>query len=322
MTSTDVSVVIRARDEALALPATIAAIRRQRFPGRVEIVVVNSGSTDRTVAIAEDGGARVAHLQTGYRPGLAVNVGLREARGRVAVLISAAAFPAGPDWLEPLVEPLLDAPPDDLAGTFGRHLPVPGVSTIEEPLIERLFGSSSSRAPFSFTNAAIRRDVWAAHPCDETIASGGGDDREWITRVIAAGYRVRYIPESMVHRSHGLTIEAWYSRMAADAGADRLITRAAGTPPAPSYSRGRLAIATLGHLMRARDWSSLARYPLVTVAVASGRWAGGRASAPPALGRAMVAAGRLDDRLFGVSARTHTRTAAFLRDYWAIRGEE
>src|SRR5262245_32922505 len=198
-----ISILIRAKNEALGLPATLEAIARQRIDVPVEVVVVDSGSTDGTIAIAEAAGARVVHLET-YRPGLAVNAGMRVARGPVVVLISAAAFPADEGWLAALVAPLR-AGDEDLAGAFGRNLPVPGVSPIEEPLLRRIFSETATGAPLSFTNAAVRRDVWERYPCDETIASGGGDDREWAARVRRAGYRFQYAPASVVHRSHGLT---------------------------------------------------------------------------------------------------------------------
>jgi glycosyltransferase involved in cell wall biosynthesis len=313
------SVLIRARNEALGLPATLAAIARQRIDVPVEVVVVDSGSTDDTVALAEAAGARVVHLGTGYRPGLAVNVGMRAATGTIAVLISASAFPADDRWLAALVEPL-GAGDDRLAGTFGRNLPVPGVSPIEEPLLARIFSETATGAPLSFTNAAIRREVWERHPCDETIASGGGDDREWAARVRRAGYDLRYVAASAVHRSHGLTAAGWYSRMVADAASDRIVARGGGEVIAPGGSRAGMAVPTLAHLVRGRRWADLARAPVVVGSIAAGRWAGSRDAPAPALGRAMDALGRVDDRVFAVRSRARRATEDFLRGYWAGDG--
>lgn len=314
------SVLIRARNEALGLPATLAAIRRQLIDLPVEVVVVDSGLTDATVELAEAAGARIVHLGTGYRPGLAVNAGMRAATAPIVVLVSASAFPAGPDWLAALVAPLRDDPEGRLAGTFGRHLPVPGVCPIEEPLIARIFSASATGAPFSFTNAAIRREVWERLPCDEAIASGGGDDREWAARVTRAGYALRYVPASAVHRSHGLTAAAWYSRMSADAASDRIVSAGGGMVVSPGGSRTGMVAPTLAHLARGRRWADLARSPIVVGAIAAGRWAGSQDAPPPALDRAMATLGRLDDRVFAVRARARRATEAFLRDYWAGDG--
>lgn len=314
---TAISVLIRAKNESLALPATLAAIAAQRIDVPVEVVVVDSGSTDATVEVARAGGARVVPLGHEYRPGLAVNVGMREIRDEIVVIMSAAAFPADRDWLGALVGPLLAGDDPGLAGTYGRNLPVPGVSPIEEPLLERIFDGAVTGAPFSFTNAAVRRAAWERHPCDETIASGGGDDREWHARIVRAGHRVRYVPASAVHRSHGLTAAGWYARMRADAESDGIIARSGGDVVAPGGSRASLVVPTLAHLARGRRWAELARAPLVVGSIAAGRWAGSRPRPPAALERAMPAVGRLDDRLFSVRERARRETEAFLRGYWA-----
>ncbi len=314
---TGLSVLIRAKNEALALPATLAAIARQRIDLPVEVVVVDSGSTDATVQVARAGGARVVPLGHEYCPGLAVNVGMRSAREEIVVIISAAAFPADREWLAGLVKPLLVDRDLRLGGTFGRYVPVPGVSPIEEPLLDRIFSDTGTGAPFSFTNAAIRRVAWERHPCNEAIASGGGDDREWHARIVHAGYEVLYVPGSVVHRSHGLTAAGWYSRMTADAATDRIIARSGGTVVAPGGSRGSLVVPTLAHLVRGHRWADLARCPLVVASIAAGRWAGSRRTPPRGINRMMPAVGRLDDRLFSVRERARRETEAFLRDYWA-----
>ena len=54
----DLAVVVPARNEADALPALLASIRRQRWPA-AEVLVVDDESTDATRAVADAGGALV-----------------------------------------------------------------------------------------------------------------------------------------------------------------------------------------------------------------------------------------------------------------------
>lgn len=53
------SVIIPARDEEKFLPACVESIKRQAGGFSIEIIVVDNGSTDKTIEIAENRGARV-----------------------------------------------------------------------------------------------------------------------------------------------------------------------------------------------------------------------------------------------------------------------
>jgi len=312
-----VTVVIRTRDEERALPATLTAIAAQRVEHPVEVVVVDSGSTDATVSIARAAGARVVTIPH-YRPGLALNAGLRAARHPVCVLLSAPAFPEGPGWLAALVRPLRDDP--RVAASFGRQLPVPGAAPIEDAFLTRTFGATAARATFSATSAALRRAVWRDHPFDETIASGGPDDREWWARITAAGHTVSYAGDAVVRRSHGLGLGGWFHRLREDARVERLIVRRSGRPSAPTESATALAAATLVHLMRARRASDIARYLLLMPVGAAARLDArrlGTSRGGPV--RAVEALDVLDRRLFHPRRTWEEAVARHLAAYWATR---
>lgn len=109
------SACIIARDEEAALPACLASVA---FCD--EIVVVDSGSTDRTVAIAEAAGARVVH-----QPWLGFaaqrNVALDHARGRWVLEVDCDER-VSPALQEEIATFVAAAPEDvDLAGLPRRH---------------------------------------------------------------------------------------------------------------------------------------------------------------------------------------------------------
>ncbi|MPZ47961.1 MAG: glycosyltransferase [Dehalococcoidia bacterium] len=82
---------IPAHDEATNLPDVIAAIRHAAA-GDTEIVVVDDGSSDRTAAVARDGGAIVVSHETNRGLGAALRTGLttaRELNARAAVYLDA-----------------------------------------------------------------------------------------------------------------------------------------------------------------------------------------------------------------------------------------
>src|SRR5262249_57727078 len=81
-----VSVVVPARDEERFLERCLASIERQKFqPERLEVVVVENGSRDRTRAVAEACAARDPRVRVGGSNATnqagALNAGIRAARG-------------------------------------------------------------------------------------------------------------------------------------------------------------------------------------------------------------------------------------------------
>src|SRR3989304_5366334 len=80
--SPETSIVIRAFNEERWLPEVFAAIDRQRYRD-FEVLLVDSGSVDRTRDVAAANGARIVRLRSeDFTFGHSLNVGVREGRGR------------------------------------------------------------------------------------------------------------------------------------------------------------------------------------------------------------------------------------------------
>jgi glycosyltransferase involved in cell wall biosynthesis len=84
----DLSFVVPARNEAAGIGACVDALIRQEADLKVEVIVVDNGSSDDTAAIATAHGARVVHEP---RPGLAHarQAGLVEAQAPILVYVDA-----------------------------------------------------------------------------------------------------------------------------------------------------------------------------------------------------------------------------------------
>ncbi|MBM3221349.1 MAG: DUF2062 domain-containing protein [Candidatus Rokubacteria bacterium] len=150
------SVVVRARNEGAFIGRLLHGIRAQDC-GPVEVVLVDSGSTDDTRAIATSYGCRVVDMEPErFTYGRALNVGCEAARAPVCVLVSAHCFPANDRWLSRLVRPLADR---DVAGAYGKQLPLPGTLTYEQRNLLTGFPARSQRQTSSYffhnANAAI-----------------------------------------------------------------------------------------------------------------------------------------------------------------------
>jgi rhamnosyltransferase len=92
---------------------------RQQTIGDVEVILVDSGSTDGTVSIAEAFGARIVRIPSAeFTFGRSLNFGVREATREFVVIASAHVYPVYPDWIESLLRPFED---ERVALTYGKQ---------------------------------------------------------------------------------------------------------------------------------------------------------------------------------------------------------
>jgi cellulose synthase/poly-beta-1,6-N-acetylglucosamine synthase-like glycosyltransferase len=105
----DVSVVIPAYNEAAGIAATIRSMATSRYRGQIEVIVVDDGSSDDTVAIAGNLGipyVRVISQPNSGKPG-ALNRGIAEARSDILVLVDGDTIFQS-DTIGRLIAPLAD----------------------------------------------------------------------------------------------------------------------------------------------------------------------------------------------------------------------
>jgi cellulose synthase/poly-beta-1,6-N-acetylglucosamine synthase-like glycosyltransferase/peptidoglycan/xylan/chitin deacetylase (PgdA/CDA1 family) len=103
----DVSVIIPAYNEAAGIAATVESMAESAYPGRLEIIVVDDGSTDDTAVIAESLGYPYVHVITqpnSGKPG-ALNTGIAAAQSEVLVMVDGDTV-FEPDTIERLVTPM------------------------------------------------------------------------------------------------------------------------------------------------------------------------------------------------------------------------
>ncbi|MGH7467769.1 MAG: alcohol dehydrogenase catalytic domain-containing protein [Longimicrobiales bacterium] len=204
--SPETSIIIRAFNEERWLPEVLAALDRQHYRD-FEVILVDSGSMDRTREIAAANGARVQRLRSeDFTFGHSLNVGIAAARGRLIAILSAHAIPADEHWLEQLVAPLRSA---DTAMVFGGQRGHPISKFSEARDFERIFGRTARRmqAPDYFANnanSAVRRDLWTQHAFDEGLP--GLEDIEWAKHWMEKDLIVQYVPAACIIHVH---TETW-----------------------------------------------------------------------------------------------------------------
>lgn len=215
----DASVVIPTRNGGERLRAVLEAVAGQRFAGRREVVLVDSGSRAAELAMMQASGARVESIEpASFDHGLTRDLGARLARGRVLVFLNQDAVPGDEGWLARLTEPLLTAP--------GRRAAVQGgIRDVEDPGARFYWDSCGSRfyftretrhwlgshggVGFSTVNAAIRRDVW------ERIPFGWApimEDKKWQAEALDGGWRIVARDDAFVYHTHDYDLAALLCR--------------------------------------------------------------------------------------------------------------
>jgi rhamnosyltransferase len=195
------SIVIRAYNEAAHLPRLLEGISHQTVTD-VEVILVDSGSTDATVSIAGSFGARVVKIAPGeFTFGRSLNLGIQAAKHELVVITSAHVYPVYPDWLECLLRPFED---DKAALVYGKQRGTDTSIFSEHQIFQQWFPETDEpRQPSPFcnnANAAIRRSLWENHPYDETLT--GLEDVAWARWAQGQGRYVTYTAKAEIIHVH------------------------------------------------------------------------------------------------------------------------
>jgi glycosyltransferase involved in cell wall biosynthesis len=201
------SIIIRTLDEARHLPALLAAIEAQDAGDLdVEVVVVDSGSRDRTVEIAMQHGCRIERIQRSeFSFGRSLNIGCAAASGELLLFVSGHCVPRSGDWLRNLVGPILE---ERVVYTYGRQVGGEENHFSECRVFEKQYPSESRIPQSTFfcnnANAALRRDFWEKYGFDTDVT--GLEDMELAKRLQRYGHDIGYVAEACVVHHHD---ESW-----------------------------------------------------------------------------------------------------------------
>lgn len=204
------SVVIRAYNEEKHIGRLLEGILAQTVRD-VEIILVDSGSTDATVSVASRYPVKVVSIAPEeFTFGRSLNRGCATAQGEWIVIASAHVYPVYPDWLEQLLAPFGDPA---VALTFGKQRGNATTRFSEHQILAAWFPEKSARVDRPFcnnANAAIRRSLWSLRPYNEEVPAL--EDVEWATWAMAQGKSVAYVAEAEVIHVHDEDRRAVYNR--------------------------------------------------------------------------------------------------------------
>jgi GT2 family glycosyltransferase len=207
-----ISVIIPVYNGGRTLPACLRALQCQTCPPD-QIIVVDDGSTDDTVAVATTFGV-TALSQSNAGPAAARNRGAQAAEGDILLFTDADCAPA-PDWVERMAAPFADT---TVAGTKGEY------RTHQQGLIPRFvqqeyqdrYDRMAGQPQIDFVDtysAGYRRDLFlAAGGFDTLFPTASVEDQEFSFRLAERGYRLVYVPGAIVYHQHDPTLGEYIRR--------------------------------------------------------------------------------------------------------------
>jgi rhamnosyltransferase len=205
------SIIIRAFNEEEHIGRLLTGIMQQTVQP-VEIILVDSGSTDATVAIASRFPVKVVHIRPeDFTFGFSLNNGITQAESEFIVLASAHVYPVYPDWLEKLLAPFEQ---EKVALSYGKQRGLPTSDFSENQIFLSWFPDVSTHKqsnPFcNNANAAIRRSLWEQHPYDESLP--GLEDLAWAQWAHDQGFDIAYVAEAEIIHVHQQNNKGVYNR--------------------------------------------------------------------------------------------------------------
>jgi cellulose synthase/poly-beta-1,6-N-acetylglucosamine synthase-like glycosyltransferase len=205
-----VSVLIPAWNEEVGILKTVRSVLETRYP-RLQVVVINDGSTDATHEIMtgfiaetefnEGISLKYLNLPNGGKA-MAMNRGLMHAIGEIVITVDADSVMA-PDAIVNMVKCFKDPKVGGVAGNVvvaNRQKPIEWMQQMEY-----VYGFFFKRADSLFNSVYIIGGAAAAYRREVLKEMGGFDhtiiteDIEMSTRILKHGYKTRYAADAVVY---------------------------------------------------------------------------------------------------------------------------
>lgn len=201
------SVIIRTYCEEKYLDKLLTQIRNQKCElVDLEVVIVDSGSTDGTLRIAESHNCEIIHIKKSeFTFGRSLNIGCRHASGDILVFISGHCIPVDDNWLDELCKPLINGA---VSYSYGRQVGKDTTKYSEYCHFNKWFPEYSKIPQDGYfcnnANAAITRKAWNKITFDEELT--GLEDMHLAKQLVQCGEKIGYVSEAGVFHIHD---ESW-----------------------------------------------------------------------------------------------------------------
>jgi len=202
-----VSVVIRTLNEERYLDELLSAVNAQKSDiFTIEVVIVDSGSTDRTLEIAKSKQARITYIKKeDFSFGRSLNIGCDFANGKILVFVSGHCVPASENWIHNLCLPIYEAKAQYI---YGRQIGRDTTKFSERQVFDKYFPRHCMVPQEGFfcnnANSALLKSAWSDLPFDEELT--GLEDMHLARKLVDNGGLVGYVSTAPVYHIHD---ESW-----------------------------------------------------------------------------------------------------------------
>jgi rhamnosyltransferase len=215
------SISILTKNEEANIGACLEAVFSQKGAEEVEIILVDSGSTDATLSIARGYPIRIEQIPPQeFHHARTRNFAASLGRAPIVINLSGDAIPASDCWLRNIVANFSDP---EVGAVYGRQLPKLGSTVERHDTFETVYGEQRIvKDPahrnglgyrfyhFSDVNSAIRRSVWESNPYPEDLKMF--EDLAIAKRILDAGWKIVYEPDAPVFHSHHYSAKQLFKR--------------------------------------------------------------------------------------------------------------
>lgn len=214
-----IGIVIPTFQAAKHLPHCLKPLLQS--PLKPRILVIDSSSTDETVAIAQTMGVETLVIpQQEFNHGTTREIGRQYLRTSIVVMLTQDAYATSPNMLEYLAKPLIEQKASisyarqlphldaGLFGAFSRHFNYPTTShirSLDDIATYGVYTFFCSDSCAAYNNAAL----------DEI---GGfppvlfGEDTVVVAKLLHRQHRIAYVAEAQIHHSHDYTLKQEFCR--------------------------------------------------------------------------------------------------------------
>jgi glycosyltransferase involved in cell wall biosynthesis len=196
------SIIIRAHNEEKFIGKLFESIFEQSLVAETEVILVDSGSKDRTLEIARQFPVKIISIQPHeFTFGRALNMGIGAAQGKILIFASAHVYPTDNRWIENLTKPFEN---EKVGLSYGRQIGNEISKFSEHQIFKKWFPAEShlvQKHPFcNNANCAIRKSLWEQQPYDENIT--GLEDLDWANKILEKGYWISYVAQASIVHIH------------------------------------------------------------------------------------------------------------------------